>query len=151
MPSEASTGAPALPDTPTPGVDVQAPARPAIEVWTIQLGKWRLAKQREIALLNITAGSGVQAFAPDFELVKRFKRHEMSEDDYTDEYVRRMAQSRKLFPKIWEQLNDKDQVALACYCRAGDYCHRRLFVPLMKSYLQEEHDRELTYKGELKE
>lgn len=131
------------PELPKPGKAL------ASKIWTIQLGKWRLAAARDIPLLNITAGSGVQAFAPDMELVMAYKRGLMDEADYTEAYRDRMAQSRLLFPTTWEaMLKDKPRLAVACYCRAGAFCHRHIFVKLLAAYLQEQ-GKEMSYEGEL--
>lgn len=150
---EASTSAPQASGQALGASQPAEPPEEVIEVWTIQLGKWRLAKEKDIALLNITAGSGVQAFAPDFDLVKAYKRGEVPEEAYTEFYHRRMGESRKRFPQLWEQLSEKKRVALACYCKAGVYCHRLLFVPMMKQYLEEKQEPgkhyKVMYQGEL--
>ena len=45
-----------------------------LEYWTLQMGKWRLAKSRNIEVIDITAKSGIAAFAPDFALVMQYKQ-----------------------------------------------------------------------------
>lgn len=49
----------------------------AYKLYTIQLAKWRLAKGRNIFLINITAKSGVTAFAPSYARVMEYVRGEL--------------------------------------------------------------------------
>lgn len=137
-----------------PEVDEPDPAAPkpskglANRLWTIQLGKWRLAVAKDIPVLNVTAGSGIQAFAPDVELVMLYKRGQISPQDYEQAYRNRMAESKLRFPGTWELLLDKPKLAVACYCKAGDFCHRHIFVKLMTGYLAEQ-GKDAHYEGEL--
>lgn len=101
------------------------------------MGQWRLAKERGIFLLDITAKSGVKAFAPDYATVMQYKREEVSEDAYTKLYLERMADSRQRYPIRWSCLEHREELALACYCKAGVFCHRHLFKTLMQQYLEE--------------
>ena len=102
------------------------------------MAKWRLVKERGIAFLDITAKSGIAAFAPDFGDVMRYKRGELSEEEYTKIYVERMARSRTVCPRRWASLNQRYEIAVACYCKAGVFCHRHLFVNEYKDFLEEQ-------------
>jgi hypothetical protein len=129
---------------------------PKINIWTIQLGQRRIAEKRGIKILDITAKSGIRAFAPLFSDVMAYKNGIMSEESYTEVYKYRMEESRKRFPNTWRQLWSEENVAVACYCRAGVFCHRHLFVPMMKKFLEENqcevilHDEILKSTGESK-
>ena len=105
-----------------------------IQVWTIQVAKWRLARDKDIFFLDITAKSGMLAFAPRFADVMRYKRGELTEEEYTDIYRKKMAESRRLFPLRWQSLVKRPKIAFACYCRAGKFCHRHLFVEEVVNY-----------------
>lgn len=118
------------------------------QIWTIQLGRWRLARDLGIHMLDITAKSGIRAFAPDYAKVMEYKAGEVSEEEYTRLYLARMEESRERFPRRWEQLKEFEKVALACYCRAGVFCHRLIFRDLMKDYL-EEAGHEVVLTGEV--
>lgn len=120
----------------------------AIYIWTMSLGQWRTAKTHGVKVLDITAKSGHRAFAPEFHNVMRYKRGELSEEQYAELYHQRMEQSKERLPKEWEVLLENPKVALACYCRTGTFCHRHLFLPFMKEYL---NARDITthYGGEL--
>lgn len=80
--------------------------------------------------------SGQRAFAPDFGDVKAYKRGELSEQEYSRIYLQRMRQSLQENPNAWHKLREYRQVALACYCKPGAFCHRHLFADMMKSYLE---------------
>lgn len=105
-------------------------------LWTIQLGQWRKAQAQGIALLNTTAQSGIPAFAPDFALVRLYKAGQLSEQDYTQAYLERMRASYAAQPAVWAELEKDQRVAVACYCKAGAFCHRHLFVQYMSKHLQ---------------
>lgn len=80
----------------------------------------------------------MRAFAPNFDYVMAYKRGEMSEEEYTFHYLERMKTSRRVNPQAWEKLKEQKEVALACYCASGVFCHRHLFSGLMKDYLKEQ-------------
>lgn len=105
-------------------------------LWTIQIAKWRLAQFRGVKFLNIAAKGGVLPFAPDMSNVMRYKRGEMTEDEYTACYLSKMAMSCETYPAYWERLLFYRAVAFGCYCPPGKYCHRLLFVDLAKQYLE---------------
>lgn len=119
-----------------------------IEIWTIQIGQWRVAKEREIAFIDTTAKSGLYAFAPHFSDVMLYKAGKLSEEEYTDIYHRKMDESLIQTPKYWEWLKVKPRIALACYCRAGVFCHRHLMAKRAETYLTNE-DCPVILMGEL--
>lgn len=123
---------------------------PLSSIYTIQLGKWRLAKKREIEMIDITAKSGEQAFAPDFATVMRYKQGLVSETEYTELYTIRMRASLRTYPEVWASLLTKGAIAFACYCPADCYCHRLLFVTMYQKYA---HSKGFTvvYRGELRD
>jgi uncharacterized protein YeaO (DUF488 family) len=96
-------------------------------IYTIQMGQWRLARQQGIRLIDTTIKSGVRAFAPTWEMVQSYKAGELSEEDYTHLYRERINQLYRADPDVWKQYFDNNEyIALACYCRAGEFCHRHL-------------------------
>jgi hypothetical protein len=106
-----------------------------VSIWTVQMAQWRRAKSQGLFFLDITAKSGVRAFAPDFSRVMEYKKGLLTQEAYTQLYLERMALSREKRPETWEKLKDNEKVALACYCPAGRFCHRHLFSKLMQDYL----------------
>ena len=112
------------------------------------MSQWREAKKRNVYFLDITAKSGLLAFAPEFANVMRYKRGELSEEEYTQLYLERMAVSKRKFPLRWSSLGARPEIALACYCKAGVFCHRHLFAKLMTDHLTEQGI-EVIHHGEL--
>ena len=102
-----------------------------IHVWTIQMGKWRVAKEKDIHLLDTTAKSGIYAFAPDFGVVMAYKAGQVSEVQYTDIYYARMRKSYRENRDKWDMLKEYPRLAVACYCKPGVFCHRHLFVDII--------------------
>lgn len=102
-----------------------------IHVWTIQMAKWRIAKEREIHLLDTTAKSGHSEFAPDFGVVMAYKAGQVSEAQYTDIYYARMRKSYRENRNKWDMLKEYPRLAIACYCKPGAFCHRHLFVDII--------------------
>jgi hypothetical protein len=109
-----------------------------IHIWTVQMARWRKVKEAGIFFLDITAKSGILAFAPEFENVMRYKRGELTEEEYTQLYLERMVVSKQKYPMRWASLKNHPQMALACYCKPGVFCHRHLFAKLMTDHLAEQ-------------
>lgn len=106
-----------------------------INVWTVQLSKWRKLKKDDIKLLDITAKSGVSSFSPLYSNVMLYKQGLLDEEEYTELYLEKMKESIVTNSKHWDMLSMYPRVAVACYCKEGVFCHRHLFVPLMSDYL----------------
>lgn len=107
-----------------------------IEIYTIQMGKWRKAKDLSIPILDITVKSGEQAFSPTKEALYEYKAGKMSDERYTELYYKHMRESLARNRAIWKQLLTYETIALACYCTPGDFCHRLLFADIMKKYCE---------------
>ena len=120
---------------PMPAPVLAEPVKVSIAIWTIQMARWRLAKERDIFFLDITAKSGVVAFAPSWECLRAYKQGTMKEGEYTAEYLERMSNSKERNPKHWARLGAYPRIALACYCPDQAYCHRHLFKALMAEHL----------------
>lgn len=119
-----------------------------MELWTIQLAKWRLVRDKGLPLLDITVKSGDQIFAPHGWALGKIKAGQMSEDEYTRLYRQKMRESLRDNRTRWLEVCRMDVVVIACYCPAGCYCHRYL----LKDYLEKlcvYENIEFVYKGEL--
>lgn len=108
-----------------------------IEIWTIQISKWRAAKKAKVHLLDITAKSGFPQFAPDFRRVMEYKNGQLDEETYTELYLDKILYIKEKKPDSWEVLKTHPRVALGCYCRKDAFCHRHIFLPKMEEYLIE--------------
>lgn len=105
-----------------------------IHIYTLQLSKWRLAQRQDIHILNITAKSGLQCFAPDKENLWAYKAGEMTEDEYTKRYLEKMRRCYVQYRNEWNRLEGFEKMAITCYCPAGEYCHRHLFKDCLTKY-----------------
>jgi hypothetical protein len=119
-----------------------------MEIWTMQLSKWRLAKNQGIEIVNITAKSGFRHFAPAFSKVMEYKQGLLTSTEYTQLYLEKMRKSFRFNPNEWEALLTKDKVAYACYCPDGVFCHRHIFVDILTLYLDKK-EVDYTRMGEL--
>lgn len=117
-------------------------------IWTLQIARWRDAAEQKIPTLDITAKSGIAAFAPLMQNVMLHKDNRMSNEQYMDAYERKMRDSRKDNPDVWKSLANEQEIAVMCYCAPGAFCHRHPFSRMMKKYL-EDLGHEVIIEGEL--
>ena len=103
-----------------------------LEVYTVQLAKWRAVKAMGVELLDTTVKSGDRAFAPVWSMVMGVKDGSVSEEEYTRLYNAMMSHSQSSNPAAWEKLLAGGKVALACYCKADHFCHRYLLKDIVK-------------------
>lgn len=112
--------------------------------FTIQMGKWRVPKALGYRFVDTTVKSGELLFAPTWDLLGRYKSGEIGNHGYTLEYYSlintRLKNSRNAFESLFVP---DTPVALACFCGARSFCHRRLLA----SVLVDECDGQ--YEGEL--
>lgn len=109
---------------------------PNFFLWTIQIAQWKKLKKPGMHFIDTTAKSGIFCFAPEMENVMAYKRGEMSEQEYRIAYREKMDESRMLYREYWDRLSVFPYVAYACYCRAGEFCHRHMFVQFAKEHLE---------------
>ena len=105
-------------------------------VWTVQISRWRLARDLYIPMVDITVKSGIPTFSPTWENLMAYKRGEMTKTAYAQAYFQKVIPTVQSEPQAWADLTQHKNIALACYCRAGDFCHRHLFAGLYITYLQ---------------
>jgi len=98
------------------------------------MARHRRLKELGVPFLDITAMSGLQHFAPEMRYVRMYKSGTMLEDEYTRIYIDKMRRSVRDHAKAWEDLAQYEKVAVACYCRVGVFCHRHIWVTLVKKY-----------------
>jgi uncharacterized protein YeaO (DUF488 family) len=121
-----------------------------VDLYSVQISKWRLVRELGITLLDITAKSGNPSFAPLYEDVMSYKHGKMNWDEYKAIYEHRMTQSKRDNKEEWDKLKTLgDKIAIACYCRADEAnCHRHIFKHLLADYLKDAQF-EVTYHGEI--
>lgn len=119
-----------------------------MELWTIQMGKWRKAKAQEIEIFDITLKSGNRFFAPSPDLFTRTRAGLVSPEQYVEQFHALMRERWRDYPQGWDSLFQHDRVALACYCPNGAVCHRYLIKDYaLKVALRRGID--VTYLGEI--
>lgn len=124
-------------------------AKSTIKIWTLQVGSWRLARDKGIPYFDITVRTGIKAFAPTWDMVSSYKAGALSEADYTSAYKQLMRKSIVSHQKYWDELNDVPEFAIMCYCPPGSFCHRLLLAQYLKAYLESKFDTEVVLMGEL--
>lgn len=103
-----------------------------LEIYTVQISVAnQLGLTDDPNYLDVTVKSGNDSFAPTWDMVMSHKRGELSDDGYTDQYYRRMRQSYIDNREDWQALLEQEKVILACYCRAGCFCHRHLLAKML--------------------
>lgn len=134
----------------------------AIKLYTARIG------QRHKCLFDITvkSGKGPGAFlAPTWELVGGHKRHvdpdderwqqyePLSDEQYEAAYLdllrARWKTDQVEIGRFFKSIQTKREIAIACYCAPGTFCHRHLAVePLIAMGTQ--YGIEIEYAGEYK-
>lgn len=119
-----------------------------MELYTVQLAKWRSAKKLDISVIDITVKSGDKAFSPTWNLLARFKAGAITEQQYRTEFIELMRLSYSKNENKWLDLANGKTIAIACYCPAGSFCHRHILVELF-SMVCEKHAITFKYSGEI--
>lgn len=120
-----------------------------MELYTLQLGRHRVASSQNIPLLNITAKSGDDRFAPSWDMVMALKENRINQMQFSDMYYEKMRQSYNADPNGWIQfLTSHDKLAIACMCAKDAFCHRHLLVGIFAKICHF-YQIPFTFKGEL--
>lgn len=104
-----------------------------MELYTIQIAKWRLAKKQNIEFIDTTVKSGVAWLAPTWDIVSNVKDGTITPEQYTEVYNRLMIESMFRHESDWYDLLNKNKVAIACYCADGNFCHRHILKRIIKN------------------
>lgn len=119
-----------------------------MQLYTLQLSRWREAKKRKIPYLNITVRNGHIAFAPSWHLVACFKAGSIDEAEYTKRYKLLMQEHQVRYQEAWEKLLSYDTVAVSCFCATGTFCHRLILKDILET-LCLERGLPFSYMGEI--
>lgn len=103
-----------------------------IRIKTVQIAQWRKVQGPDV-FMDITVKSGFKPFAPTWDMLMAFRADEMSEEHYQVRYVELLIERILNNLPYYRQLlidaqNDGGAIVMACYCKAGDFCHRYIFV-----------------------
>lgn len=83
-------------------------------------------------------------FAPSWDLVMKWKNHEINKKQYVSEYYKLMRKSYLSKQEAWDNLLGKDTVVLVCFEKPEDgFCHRLILAGILQKLGAD-------YRGELK-
>ena len=78
-------------------------------------------------------GPHMTVLAPSWELLDKYKKGEMTKNQYAEEYVA-LLEGRKLTPQIvYDSI--PNAAILLCYEKPGDFCHRRVLAEWLENDL----------------
>lgn len=120
----------------------------SMTLYTTQIAKWRTVKKLGIELVDTTIKSGFKHLAPSWDMVMGVKDGTLSEELYTDTYLKLLQERYSDDPEPFMSLLTPEPKALTCYCRAFKFCHRKLLLDFLKG-VAEEHNLPFTYGGEI--
>lgn len=123
-----------------------------LKVWTVQMAKWRKARERNVPVIDITVKSGNKKLAPTWEFLMEYKnsaKDDAAEAVYTEKFIAKIQQLKRDEPDVLLELLYSGEIALMCYCPAGKFCHRHLLVNELVT-LGQDHDVEVVYMGEIR-
>lgn len=105
----------------------------AVNLFTVQMSRWRQLKAANIELIDTTVKTGERAFAPTWDLVLASKANEITPAQYTEQYLNMMRQSYHGNREVWDRLLlSSGDVAIACYCTPGAFCHRHILKDVLE-------------------
>ena len=119
-----------------------------MKLYTMQLGQWRKAKAAGIPLLDVTVKSGDARLAPTWGLLAAYKAGEVNNEQYTVAFKETLRVRYKDDYARWLEIANMESVALACYCKGGEFCHRLLLVDMLAGFCKQ-HQIPFEYLGEL--
>lgn len=105
-------------------------------LWTVFLPRWRVLKRAGMRMLDITVKSGNPAFAPHPWDLSAYKKGQMGEIEYRERYIEKMLESVDENREAWDRLSTYTYVAIGCYCKAGEFCHRHIFKGMAQTHLE---------------
>ena len=100
------------------------------------MARHRAAKRAGIHFVDTTVKSGMKWLAPSWDMVMGHKGKTVSDSQYTEAFLEMMAESQNVHEVQWDWLVGLGEVALACYCGEGNFCHRYLLVELVRKYCE---------------
>jgi len=105
-----------------------------MKLWTAQLS---LAQRHpEWPIIDITVKnkniSGIGGvFAPQWSYVMDHKNSKITDQQYTDLYLRDMTLSQQTHKAEWAQIMNMKEVVISCFCAPNQFCHRHILTQLL--------------------
>jgi uncharacterized protein YeaO (DUF488 family) len=67
-------------------------------------------------------------FAPTWKMVMGSKEGRISWDEYKEMYRALMRKSYNQNKDVWNEVLNREEVTLVCFCKSGESCHRYLLA-----------------------
>lgn len=100
-----------------------------LEVWTIQISKWRQLVGTDIILLDTTAMNKPNSiFSPTWEIVRGIKSGKITETQYTETYLQLLRFNYLNRRDEFKEAISRPKIAIGCFCPSGQFCHRHLLA-----------------------
>lgn len=101
---------------------------------TLPLARARMGKVYSIALShpsNVGVHASVKCLMPTWDMVRGFKRHTMTKEQYTARYRKLMV---KRWPAVKRWLGSLGDDAYLCCWEPTGFCHRYLVAKLVREF-----------------
>lgn len=106
-----------------------------ITIYTIHMSKHRLLQETTVSLLDTTVKSGIAFFAPTWDMVMSYKKGVITEEQYIDRYRQALNGRHRDNPAyLTNYLPEEGDLALGCYCKPGEFCHRHLLKYALQNW-----------------
>ena len=102
-----------------------------MKIYTCQMSQYRKAKSLGISFYDVTVKSGDKQFAPTWDFLMKYKQ-DGDEQAYIEKFIPLMRENYINNKKYWIDFLSQDEIAIACYCKKGDFCHRHLLVDIFE-------------------
>jgi len=115
-----------------------------MKVYTVQLAR---TKHLEVPVVDVTVKSAegkARLVAPTWDMVRGYKNGKINEEEYTLLYMDILEENeQRILDAFSFYATLTQKIALACYCRAGDFCHRILLAKWLAEKLGWEYEGEI--------
>jgi uncharacterized protein YeaO (DUF488 family) len=91
-----------------------------------------VAKAEGIPLIDTTFAAQPPYLSPTREIVMNYKGDRITEAEYTTHFISILAQRQIDYPVQWTAFLQMEEVCVACYCKAGKFCHRHLLIEIIR-------------------
>jgi hypothetical protein len=117
------------------------------KIYTINI---RTAKKLGLDYDDITAGSGggKTPFQPAWDFLKAYQEGHINDEEYTLYFMDLMRERFKEDRGAFNDYFDGGLRLIACYCKAGDFCHRLLVAELIAAGFHYEYGGEITSRSD---
>jgi hypothetical protein len=97
--------------------------------------RWEKAGWLAIDVTVKSSKRNARLLAPTWKMVKAYMAGTMSEEEYCEDYASILTRCKKEHPELWNNTVERhDRVVFLCYCKPGEFCHRRLLAASFMSW-----------------